>query len=141
MHFAAWMYVLSTKSCSAGACSSTCATETPQSTCCAQEALVFAFSINSDHWSNIVPRLKLQGLDSDAWYEITEPLPNNICQSAGTNRIAESAEAAYQLGYSSVVLPGDMLMEVGLPIKFYVIDDSVMFRLRSVDRDKVPRAP
>jgi alpha-galactosidase len=61
LSFGAWMYVLQDKS----------------------QAVVFAFALNSDHWSNLVPRLQLQGLNPDYEYEITEPLPNNINQAHG----------------------------------------------------------
>lgn len=54
------------------------------------EAVVFAFSMNSDHWSNLVPRLTLKGLDPDAIYEITEPAPNNLTQSTGNMLIIET---------------------------------------------------
>jgi alpha-galactosidase len=55
-----------------------------------EQAVVFAFSLNSDHWSNLVPRLPLQGLDPDSDYEITEPIPNNLAQSTGTVMVLES---------------------------------------------------
>lgn len=54
------------------------------------QAVVFAFSLNSDHWSNLVPRLPLQGLDPNAEYEITEPIPNNVTQSTGNVLLIES---------------------------------------------------
>ena len=38
-------------------------------------------------------------------------------------------EKLYQLGFPSASLPGDALMNIGLPIKFYTFDDSVMFLL------------
>ena len=40
------------------------------------EAVVFAFSLNSRHWSALVPPLFLKGLLPDAEYIITEPIPN-----------------------------------------------------------------
>ena len=55
-----------------------------------QQAVVFAFSLNSDHWSNLVPRLQLQGLLPDAEYEVTEPMPNNITQASGNLMIIET---------------------------------------------------
>lgn len=66
--FAAWMYVSRDKT----------------------EAVVFAFSMNSDHWSTIVPRLMLQGLDATFEYEVTEPTPNNLTQSSGNFLIIET---------------------------------------------------
>jgi hypothetical protein len=54
------------------------------------QAVVFAFSLNSDHWSNLVPRLLLQGLLPDAEYEVSEPLPNNITQASGNLMIIET---------------------------------------------------
>lgn len=54
------------------------------------QAVVFAFSVNSNHWSNLVPRLQLQGLLAHAEYEVTEPYPNNLTQSAGTLMLIES---------------------------------------------------
>jgi alpha-galactosidase len=53
-------------------------------------AVVFAFSVNSDHWSNIVPLLKLQGLLPDAEYVVSEPLPNDMSQTTGYVRQLES---------------------------------------------------
>jgi len=46
--------------------------------------------MNSDHWSNLVPRLQLQGLIDDAEYEITEPLPNNVTQAKANLMIIET---------------------------------------------------
>ena len=106
---AAWMYVTRDKS----------------------EAVVFAFSANSDHWSNLVPRLLLQGLLPNEEYEITEPLPNNVTQSSGNLMIIESEVPVFQLGVThSVVLSGSILMKAGLPVKFYTLDDSVVFVLK-----------
>jgi hypothetical protein len=48
------------------------------------DAIVFVFSVNSQHWNNLVPRLPLRGLLPDAVYEVTEPNPNDITQVAGT---------------------------------------------------------
>jgi hypothetical protein len=59
------------------------------------QAVVFAFSLNSDHWSILVPRLQLQGLLPDAEYEITEPLPNNVTQASGNLMIIETAGKFY----------------------------------------------
>lgn len=55
-----------------------------------KEAVVLGFSVNSDHWSNLVPRLPLQGLDPNADYAITEPYPNNMMQSEGTFMMIET---------------------------------------------------
>lgn len=99
-----------------------------------ERAVVFAFSMNSDHWSNLAPRLMLQGLLPDSIYEITEPLPNNMTQSAGNLRITETEISIYQLGASRVRLSGDVLMFAGLPIKFYTLDDSLMFYLVNVGK-------
>ena len=60
------------------------------------QAVVFAFSLNSDHWSNLVPRLQLQGLEPDTEYEVSEPLPNNITQASGNLMIIET-EGGYWL--------------------------------------------
>ncbi len=65
-------------------------------------------------------------------YEITEPVPNNIAQSTGNFRITELEVPVYQLGYSTVCLSGQILMSAGLPIKFYTLDDSIMFYLKRV---------
>jgi hypothetical protein len=54
------------------------------------EAVVFAFSLNTDHWSNLVPRLILQGLEVNAEYEILEPSPNNLTQNSGNLMIIET---------------------------------------------------
>ena len=96
-------------------------------------AVVFAFTNNnSDHWSNVVPRLVLRGLNAEAEYEVTEPMPNNLAQKSGNLQIIETELPCFQLRYSTVVLPGMHLMSAGLPIKFYSLDDSVLFLLRKV---------
>ena len=109
--FAAWMYVSRDK----------------------KEAVVLCFSLNSEHWSNLVPRLQLRGLDPYAVYEVTEPSPNNFAQASGNLRIIELAHASYQLGYSHITLTGLHLMQAGLPVKFYTLDDSVMFVVKKVE--------
>lgn len=81
------------------------------------QAVVFAFSINSDHWSNLVPRLHLKGLQPEAEYEVVEPLPNNITQQKGNAKIIETEVPVYQLGVNNVCLTGEMLMKAGLPSK------------------------
>jgi hypothetical protein len=50
--------------------------------------------MNSDHWSNLVPRLQLQGLINDAEYEITEPVPNNVTQAKANLMIIETEGTA-----------------------------------------------
>lgn len=111
-NFAAWMYVTRDK----------------------RAAIVFAFSAGSDHWSNLVPRLHLQGLDADAEYELSEPLPNNVRQSeAGNLRIETVSEPLYMLGYPCVRMTGKILMCAGLPLRFYTLDDSLMFVLNKVE--------
>jgi len=92
-------------------------------------AVVFAFSINSDHWNNLAPRLTLRGLIPEAEYDITEPYPNDITQQAGNFMLIESDVPIYQLGRSDVVLTGETLMNAGLPVRFYTPDDSVVFVL------------
>lgn len=54
------------------------------------QAIVFVFSLNSDHWNNLVPRLYLQGLLADAEYEVSEPFPNDITQSTGNYMVIET---------------------------------------------------
>lgn len=54
------------------------------------KAVVFAVSINFDHWNNLIPRLVLQGLDPEAVYEVSEPMPSNITQSTGMYMIIET---------------------------------------------------
>lgn len=107
MALAAWMYVSRDKT----------------------KAVVFVFSANSDHWSNLVPRLLLQGLSPDAEYEVQEPYPNNLTQAAGNMMLIESSGPVYQLGVASAVMTGQILMKAGLPIKFYTLDDSAVFVL------------
>jgi hypothetical protein len=38
----------------------------------------------------------------------------------------------YQLGVNSVCFTGEILMNAGLPVKFYTLDDSVVFTLTRV---------
>jgi hypothetical protein len=73
LNLAAWMYVSRDK----------------------RQAVVFAFSLNSDHWSNLVPRLQLQGLLPDAEYEVSEPQPNNVTQGTGNLMIIETEGESY----------------------------------------------
>ena len=47
------------------------------------QAAVFVFCMNSDHWSNLVPRLLLQGLCPAAEYEVSEPAPSFVTQNTG----------------------------------------------------------
>ena len=47
-----------------------------------------------------------------------------------SSSIIESEFAAYQLGYHRLALTGDILMQAGLPVKFFTLDDSVMFVLK-----------
>jgi hypothetical protein len=114
------------------------------------DAIVFVFSVNSQHWNNLVPRLPLRGLLPDAVYEVTEPNPNDITQVAGTFFMIETdgklsflcffcsypllKAPAYQLGVSSALLTGDILMSGGLPIRFYTLDDAVVFYLKRVNQ-------
>ncbi len=98
-----------------------------------KEAVIFVFSVNSDHWSNFVPRLYPQGLDCSIIYEVSEPLPNNLTQNATNLRIQETSRAVFQLGRDKVYMSGDILMSAGLPIKLYTLDDSVMFHLRKIN--------
>jgi hypothetical protein len=109
------------------------------------EAIVFAFSTNSDHWNTLVPRLFLKGLNPHVEYELSEPFPNNITQSAGSYMLIESESKlplkssvsfvfliplfyvyrpsfcglvpVYQLGVDKVILTGNILMSAGLPSK------------------------
>lgn len=97
------------------------------------QAVVFAFSLNSDHWSELVPRLPLQGLIEDAEYFVTEPMPNNLTQSSGTLMIIETPVPVCQLGRRTVTLNGKLLMTAGLPVRFYAYDDSVVFILTKND--------
>ena len=94
------------------------------------EAVVLAFSMGSDHWSNVVPRLVLAGLQLDWEYVVSEPMPNNLAQQSGNLMIIETEVPVYQLGYPTVALTGSMLMNAGLPIKFYTLDDSVLFTVK-----------
>ena len=96
-----------------------------------RKAVVFACCLNSDHWSNLVPRLMLQGLNPDTVYEVSEPLPNNMTQRMDNFMVIESDQPVYQLGVSSVPMTGNILMKAGLPLKFYTLDDSVMFYLEA----------
>ena len=55
--------------------------------------------------------------------------PNNLTQQSGNLMIIETEMPVYQLGFQSVTLSGSILMHAGLPVKFYTLDDSVMFIL------------
>ena len=79
-----------------------------------------------------MPRVYAQGLDPLMRYEVSEPLPNNLTQNVSNLRIQESATPVFQLGQDKVCMNGDVLMKVGLPIKLYTLDDSVMFHLKNI---------
>jgi hypothetical protein len=55
----------------------------------------------------------LRGLEPEYIYEITEPIPNNLTLLSSNNVVVESEESVYQLGYNSVVLTGEILMNAG----------------------------
>lgn len=55
----------------------------------------------------------LRGLEPEFMYEITEPIPNNLTLLSSNNVVVESEESVYQLGYNSVVLTGEILMNAG----------------------------
>ena len=93
-------------------------------------AAVFAFNMSSTFWSNLVPRLRLAGLDPGASYIVTEPLPNNRMQKPGTLEVVQTPAPVYQLGDERVLMYGATLMEVGIPIRFLTQDDSLMFHLQ-----------
>ena len=93
-------------------------------------AAVFAFNMSSTFWSNLVPHLRLAGLDPDASYIVTEPLPNNRMQKPGTLEVVQTPAPVYQLGDERVLMYGATLMEVGIPIRFLTQDDSLMFHLQ-----------
>ena len=94
--------------------------------------------------------MQLKGLLPNAEYEVTELLPNNLTQQSGNLRIIETEVSVYQLGYSSIILTGEILMQAGLPgkfvkytctfkciifwiaVKFYTLDDSVLFTIRQI---------
>ena len=106
------------------------------------EAVVFGFSLNCDHWNSAVPSLCLQGLDTDATYEVTEIMPNSIVQSPGNLQITPIMTPAscfprFQLGVSSMDFPAKILIKIGLPVKFFSLDDSVCFLLCKVDNEKI----
>ena len=92
------------------------------------ESVVFAFSMNSDHWSNLVPRLKLQGLDKNAEYVVSEPVPNNMGQEIGNFKIKEIETPLFQLGYSRVILTGLTNNTINLKLSSLIISFSANFR-------------
>jgi alpha-galactosidase len=75
--YCAWMYVLRTKD--------------HHGQWHATKAAVFAFNMSSTFWSNMVPRLLLRGLDPDALYTVSEPLPNNRMQKTVSERASAPA--------------------------------------------------
>ena len=101
------------------------------------EAVVFGFSMNCSHWNEAVPSLCLQGLDKDATYEVTEIMPNNIIQSPGNFRMTTTCSPRFQLGVPSKDFPANILINIGLPVKFFSLDDSVCFFLCKVDNEKI----
>ena len=90
--YAAWMYVSRDK----------------------REAVVCAFSVNSDHWSNIVPRLMLRGLNPETEYEISEPIPNNVQQQVDNLKIIETLGNLQNVFSSSVNLRLRTCLPAGL---------------------------
>ena len=98
----------------------------------ATAAAVFAFNRSSTFWSNLVPRLQLRGLDTDALYDVREPLPNNRMQKTGTLEVVRTPSPVYQLGAPCVRMDGATLMHVGIPVRFLTQDDSLLFLLKRV---------
>lgn len=71
--------------------------------------------MNSDHWSNLVPRLQLQGLINDAEYEITEPVPNNVTQAKANLMIIETEGTA---GHACIRTP---IMNLNYHIMYHIM--------------------
>jgi len=95
----------------------------------ATAAAAFAFNMSSTFWSNLVPRLCLRGLDPEALYTVTEPLPNNRTQKMGTLEVVRTPQPVYQLGAEKVKMYGASLMHMGIPVRFLTQDDSLLFVL------------
>ena len=104
---------------------------------------------DKDHWSDLMPRLRLQGIDPSATYCVTEPLPNDLMRMAGTLQVVPTNTPKYQLGTPSCKLSGAALVNMGLPVTFFSEDDAVCFRLEMermntgsrLSRSGLPHAP
>ena len=88
------------------------------------EAVVFAFNQGTAHWSTLIPRLRLQGLDPAFMYTCTEPLPNYFTRLKSNVQVVEVNEPSYLLGSAKMALSGAALMHLGLPVKFFSEDDA-----------------
>ena len=76
--------------------------------------------------------------DSHWWGPVTPQATGFLAIQSVADRqenfkIVEMETSIYQLGYDSVTLSGDHLMNAGLPVKFYTLDDSVMFVIKQYD--------
>ena len=94
-----------------------------------RDAAVFVFNMGMRHWSDLIPTLRLQGLDKDVLYEISEPLPNEFTRKEDNLQVVRATEPSYQLQSKLTYLSGSTLMLAGIPIKFFAADDAVAFKL------------
>eukprot|EP00924_Labyrinthula_sp_SR-Ha-C_P004556 augustus_masked-scaffold_1-processed-gene-4.0-mRNA-1 protein AED:0.03 eAED:0.03 QI:0/0/0/1/1/1/2/0/700 len=96
------------------------------------EAVVCVFNHSSEFWSEVVPRLKLRGLDPDASYCVTEPIPNNRTKLKENLQVVKTEVPVYQFGSRNVILKGRTLQNGGIPLKFFATDDAFLFYLFKV---------
>jgi alpha-galactosidase len=94
-----------------------------------KKAVVFAFNMGMRHWSDLMPTLRLQGLDQGTDYAVTEPMPNEFTRKEDNLQVVRATEPSYQLRQPKVWLSGAALMEAGLPIQFFASDDATCFVL------------
>ena len=94
-----------------------------------RKAVVFAFNMGMRHWSDLMPTLRLQGLDPNIEYFVTEPLPNEFTRKEDNLQVVRATEPSYQLRHPRVRLRGAALMKAGIPIQFFASDDAACFTL------------
>eukprot|EP00505_MAST-04D_sp_SCG-Rhode-Island_P002002 Stramenopile-MAST_4_protein_2002 len=97
-----------------------------------RKAVVFAFNMGMRHWSDLMPTLRLQGLDPNIEYFVAEPLPNEFMRKEDNLQVVRATEPSYQLRHPRVRLRGAALMKAGIPIQFFASDDAACFTLTDV---------
>ena len=103
------------------------------------DSIVFAFRGSKFKRMQEPHLLILQGLISGAEYEVCELLPRtSALKLMCTSSSVQTAAPLYQLGFSSVRILGQILMSVGIPIRFFSIDDCTMFYIKRIKLKGAP---
>lgn len=96
-----------------------------------RHAVVIATNMRRDV-GRLEPRLRLDGLEPGAIYNIEELCPGTMARNADTGVIELEPRGVYQYG-SVLRLSGRTLCQAGLPMKFAFDSDSLIFELTEQD--------